>query len=117
MRKTKTSDGLTILNNLIGNDQEMRDLMATESENLKIAKQIYELRTAAGLSQLQLAHKINTTQSVISRLEDADYEGHSLPMLQRIARVLDNNLEVRFVPLNKKNAWHANHAGCAPAAA
>ena len=42
-------------------------------------------RTEAGLSQKELAEMIGTTQSVISRLEDADYEGHSLSMLSRIA--------------------------------
>jgi hypothetical protein len=33
---------------------------------------------------------------VISRLEDADYEGHSLPMLRRIAAALGKRVEVRF---------------------
>jgi hypothetical protein len=41
---------------------------------------------------------VGTTQSVISRLEDADYEGHSLPMLQRIAAALHKRLDVRFEP-------------------
>lgn len=41
---------------------------------------------------------MGTTQSVISRLEDADYEGHSLAMLQRIAEALHVRLELRFVP-------------------
>jgi hypothetical protein len=40
---------------------------------------------------------VKTTQSVISRLEDADYERHSLTMLQRIADALNCRLEVRFV--------------------
>ena len=30
-------------------------------------------------------------------LEDADYRGHSLSMLQRIARALNKRLDVRFV--------------------
>jgi hypothetical protein len=34
------------------------------------------LRTAAGLTQFQLAKLIGTTASVVCRLEDADYEGH-----------------------------------------
>lgn len=103
MSKNRTSDGLTILNSMVGDDPKMHELIAEESENLRIAKQIFELRTAAGLSQLQLARKIETTQSVISRLEDADYDGHSLAMLQRIAMVLNNRIEVRFVPLTRKH--------------
>ena len=46
--------------------------------------------------QKELADLIGTTQSVISRLEDADYEGHSLTMLSRIARALNKSLEVRM---------------------
>ena len=44
----------------------------------------------------QLAKLIGTKQPVIARLEDADYEGHSLSMLQRIAEALDQRLEVSF---------------------
>jgi len=41
---------------------------------------------------------VGTTQSVISRLEAADYTGHSLGMLRRIANALHCRVEVRFVP-------------------
>ncbi len=51
-----------------------------------------------GLSQKQLAKLVGTTQSVISRLEDADYSGHSLQMLNRIASVLHYKVEVRLIP-------------------
>ncbi len=64
-----------------------------------IAQQIYDLRTAAGLTQAQLAKMIKTTPSVISRLEDNDYSGHSLSMLNRIAAALGRRVEVRFVRL------------------
>ena len=56
--------------------------------NEEIARKIHELRTAATLTQTQLAKLIGTTASVICRLEDADYEGHSLAMLRRIAGAL-----------------------------
>ena len=45
----------------------------------KIARSIQALRTGAGLWQAQLAKLVGTTASVICRLEDADYAGHSLP--------------------------------------
>ena len=38
-------------------------------------------------------------RSAICRLEDADDEGHSLAMLNRIAEALDRRVEIRFVPL------------------
>jgi hypothetical protein len=46
------------------------------------------------MSRRQLAELVGTTDSVISRLEDADYAGHSLGMLQRISAAL-NSLPVR----------------------
>jgi transcriptional regulator with XRE-family HTH domain len=52
----------------------------------------------AGLSQRKLAERVGTSASAICRLEDADYEGHSLSILKRIAEALDQRVEVRFVP-------------------
>jgi predicted transcriptional regulator len=46
------------------------------------------------LTQAQLAELIGTTQSVISRLEDADYDGHSPTMLSRIVSALNQKLTV-----------------------
>ena len=69
--------------------------------NEKIARKIHELRAAAALTQTQLANLIGTTASVICRLEDADYEGHSLAMLRRIAGALNQQVEIRFVPIRR----------------
>jgi transcriptional regulator with XRE-family HTH domain len=67
-----------------------------------VAQSIYELRQHAGLSQTELAKRVGTTQSVISRLEDADYEGHSLVMLNRIAAAVERRVEIRFVPRRRR---------------
>ena len=69
--------------------------------NEEIARTIRDLRTAASLTQTQLAKVIGTTASVICRLEDADYEGHSLAMLRRIAGALNQRVEIRFVPIRR----------------
>ena len=97
----RTSDALALVEELTGKSQEMADLVEMEQANLDIARQIYELRTKAKLSQAELARKVGTTQSVISRLEDADYDGHSLAMLRRIASALEKRIEIRFVPSPK----------------
>ena len=73
-------------------------MIAEERLNSQVARLIYEARTAAGLTQKQLADLIGTQQSTVARLEDADYEGHSLSMLRRIAEALNQRLEVRFIP-------------------
>jgi hypothetical protein len=49
-----------------------------------------------------LAKLIGTTASVICRLEDADYEGHSLAMLNRIATALNRRVEIHFVPAERR---------------
>ncbi len=69
--------------------------------NEEIARKIQQLRTAAGLTQTQLAKFVGTTASVICRLEDADYEGHSLGMLRRIASALNQRVEIRFIPIRR----------------
>ena len=66
-------------------------------KNAQIARDIFELRTKAGLTQQQLADLVGTSASAICRLEDAEYEGHSLSVLQRIAVALGSELQVSFV--------------------
>src|SRR2546421_13099435 len=61
-----------------------------------VALQIVALREKSGLSQRELALKLKTTQQQISRLESTDYEGHSLSMLRRVARVLNAHVRVIF---------------------
>src|SRR5271170_3236623 len=73
-----------------------------------VARKIYDLRTKAGLSQRAFAKLVGTTASVICRLEDADYEGRSLAMLNRIAGALDKRVEIRFVPIRRRS--HSEHA-------
>ena len=70
----------------------------------EVARKVYELRTRARLTQKELAARVGTTPSVISRLEDDDYDGHSLAMLRRIAAALNKRVEIRFVPLKGKRA-------------
>jgi len=96
-----TSDALALVEELTGKGQEMADLIEQERGNLDMARKIYELRAKANLSQAALARKVGTTQSVISRLEDADYDGHSLEMLRRIASALEKRVEIRFLPSRK----------------
>jgi ribosome-binding protein aMBF1 (putative translation factor) len=97
----RTSDAIAMMHRLTGNSTEMADLIEQERANLDVARKIYELRTKAKLSQAELAKRVGTTQSVISRLEDADYDGHSLAMLRRIASALAKRVEIRFLPEHK----------------
>jgi ribosome-binding protein aMBF1 (putative translation factor) len=94
----KTSDALAILDRMAGESPELRRLTEEARVNAAVAQLIYTARNQAGLSQAELAERIGTRQSVISRLEDADYEGHSLSTLHRIAAALGQCVEIRFLP-------------------
>jgi DNA-binding XRE family transcriptional regulator len=102
-KRSKTaSDAVHILHRRFyeGEPDRLKNLEEVRA-NEEIARKIYELRTAAGLTQTQLAKLIGTTASVICRLEDADYEGHSLAMLRRIGAALNQRVEIRFVPIRR----------------
>jgi ribosome-binding protein aMBF1 (putative translation factor) len=93
------------------------DMLAALEEaraNDEVARKIYALRTKAGLSQRQLAKRVGTTASVICMLEDANYTGHSLSMLRRIATALNRRVEIRFLPLRHKSPTPQDHGVTAP---
>jgi DNA-binding XRE family transcriptional regulator len=64
-----------------------RKAFARTLHQVDLALLVREMREDADLTQAQLAKKVGTAQSVIARLEDAEYAGHSLRMLERIAAV------------------------------
>ncbi|MCH8048454.1 MAG: helix-turn-helix transcriptional regulator [Planctomycetes bacterium] len=98
-KSRKTSDVLEINDkNLVGDDAELREMVEAATLNAHVASSIYEARKAAKLTQAGLADLVGTRQSVISQLEDSDYEGHSLSMLRRIAHALHRRVELRLVP-------------------
>jgi ribosome-binding protein aMBF1 (putative translation factor) len=88
----------------IGDDPALAAAFEEELAKAEIASQIYNLRKRAGLSQRQLAAKVGTTASVICRLEDSDYQGHSLSMLKRIAGALGRQVKIVLVPAGRQRA-------------
>ena len=81
--------------NLILSDPKVK----TEYENLdvlyNIKRQIIKLREEQGISQKELAQKIGTKQSAISRLENDDYNP-SVELLDKVAHALGKKLDIRF---------------------
>ncbi|MBI1783793.1 XRE family transcriptional regulator [Candidatus Sumerlaeota bacterium] len=78
-----------------GKPERIRQL-EEERLNDDVSRKIYDLRTHAGLTQQELAALIGTTASVISRIEDYEYDGHSMNMLRRVAAALETRLSVDF---------------------
>jgi transcriptional regulator with XRE-family HTH domain len=76
-------------------------------QDLDLGQLIYDLRTGVGLSQRELAERMGTTQSVISRLEEGGGANNRLDTLARVATALDRHLVVSFpetVPAKLKDA-------------
>ena len=99
-KKKTTTDAIEIIHKRFfeGKPARLAELEQIRADDA-VARKIFELRTKADLTQRELAKLVGTTASVICRLEDADYEGHSLAMLNRIAAALHRRVEIRFMPL------------------
>jgi transcriptional regulator with XRE-family HTH domain len=87
-----------MMEHFLNNDLERRCEVEAIAADMVVGQEIYALRTSAGLTQQALANLIGTRRSAISRLESAQYRGHSLAMLRKIARALGYRVEIRFVP-------------------
>lgn len=87
----------------VGGDPEQRVEFEQQHEDTLIqidaAQLIYDMRTKAGLSQRELAKKVGTSASAINRLESADYDGHTLAMVRRVAAAMNRRIELRAVPI------------------
>ncbi len=81
----------------VGNNEKRIAAFEREQYSIEVALKLYDIRKEAGLTQAALAKRIGTSTSVISRMEDADYTGHSLAMLRRIAKSLGKRVEIHFV--------------------
>src|SRR5262245_50098911 len=97
-KRKRTTDAVEIMERrYFAGDSKMQAALDEERANDEVARKIHDLRIKAGLTQWQLARLVGTTASVICLLEDADYQGHSLSMLRRIAVALHRRVEIRFV--------------------
>jgi len=76
-------------------DPKFKKLYAESQPEFEIAKAIIRARIENKITQKGLAKRMNTTQSVISRVEQAK-TSPSLSFLKRLAKALSLNLEIRF---------------------
>src|SRR5712692_9350685 len=98
-RKFKSAAVQELYDELIGDDAAAREEFEEGLVNIEAAQLIHDMRAKAGLSQRQLARKVGTSASAINRLESADYGGHTIAMVRRIATALNRRLELRAVPV------------------
>jgi len=80
---------------LLLKDPKVRKALKETELEYQIARALIRARIEKGLTQAQLAKKLNTKQSVISRVENAKTTP-SLSFLKNLAKVLDTTLHVEF---------------------
>jgi DNA-binding XRE family transcriptional regulator len=101
MKRKKTFDGLAILDRRFFGTARARKELAEAEASSEVSRLVQELRSKAGLTQRELAERVGTSHSVISRIESDDYQGHSLSLLRRIAAALGKRVEIRFVNVGR----------------
>lgn len=75
------------------NDKETKKVYKQLGPEFALMQLIIEKRIKKGLTQAQLAKKVGTQQSAISRLEQGTYNP-TLAFLQKVATALDTELRV-----------------------
>lgn len=76
-------------------DPAFKKLYEESQPEFEIAKAIIRARIENKMTQKELAKKMNTTQSVISRVEQAN-TSPSISFLKRLAVALNTTLQVQF---------------------
>ena len=82
-------------------NSEFKEKFKEEYQNVCIGEQIAKIRYKAKLTQEELAKRINTTKSAISRYENDNYQGYSIRLLNKIAKACEVDLKIEFVPKTK----------------
>ena len=90
------SDFRNFLKENLKNDPEFREIWENNTGRRELVKQIIALRIQEHLTQKDLAEKIKTNQSVISRLESGKYNP-SVDFLIRVGKALNKKVEINFV--------------------
>ena len=102
----KTKDFSAIIRAKLAKDSALADAVESERLNADIAVAIFEARTEAKLTQAELARRAGMHQPAIAD-EDADYGGHSISSLKRIAKELGKRLSVQFLPASSTISAHS----------
>lgn len=82
-------------------EPEYRKAYDALKEEFALAKAVIDARNRAGLTQLELARKMRTTQPVVARLESGRTQP-SMRTLQRLAKATGSRLLIEFEACAKK---------------
>jgi ribosome-binding protein aMBF1 (putative translation factor) len=103
MSKNRKNSAREILHRRVYEGREDRIVEREQTRReMTLGDKIRRYREEAGYTQQQLAKRIGTQASAISRIEDADYDRHSISLLERVAKALDMLLLIDFAPKHPK---------------
>jgi ribosome-binding protein aMBF1 (putative translation factor) len=78
------------------NDPEFKKAWDALDPEFQVLKAMIKGRERTGISQAELARRIGTKQSVISRLERGAFSKATLETIKKVADALDMRLELRL---------------------
>jgi ribosome-binding protein aMBF1 (putative translation factor) len=79
-------------------DADYKGAFDALGEEFELARALIEARTAAGLSQSQLAKKMKTSQSYIARIEGGKVRPSTDALLERFAQAIRTRLRIALQP-------------------
>ena len=82
-------------------DPEVRKEYDALKVEIKLAEEIIRARAKAKMTQAELARRIGTKSTAISRLESPNYGKASISMLKKVAQALGCELQIRLVPKHR----------------
>src|SRR5690606_21834628 len=94
----------------LARNPKLRQAVEDERLSMDIAGAILAAREEAGVTQAQLAERADMKQSAIARMESAEYEGHSISSLKRIAAALGKRVSVQFLPASSSSGGEVGEA-------
>ncbi len=75
-------------------DSKFKKGFEQELEKVSIGEQLVRLRLQAGLTQAQVAKRVGTTASAISRYENADYDRYEMQTLRKIVEACGGHMKI-----------------------
>ena len=86
-------------------DTEFRKGFEEEYVKISIGEQLLQLRSEAHLTQAELAKRVGTTGSAISRYENASYDRYELQTLRKLVEACGGHMKIVFeMPPTERHA-------------
>lgn len=85
-------------------DTKFRKGFEDDYAKLSIGEQLAALRLNADMTQAEVAKKVGTTASAISRYESAEYDRYELQTLRKIVEACGGKIDIVVAPAGKGKA-------------